>query len=152
MQYLRSWHDFEPGRSRVCAERNDSGKSRVSKEEIVDNVGALLCTKSAALHSTLLKRSITAGSESYTIPLNAKQASDIHEALALARARTNKAIRSSKNVKTHTDLLDIFGFESLTRTASSSCASTMPTRSCSRSSTVTCLRMCSKSTWMKAFR
>ncbi|CAI5741853.1 unnamed protein product [Peronospora destructor] len=100
---------------------NDSEKSHVSNEDIVDNVGALLCTKSEALYSTLLERSITAGSESYTIPLNAEQASDLRDALAKGMYtqlfdwlvhRINKAICSTKNVKTHIGLLDIFGFES----------------------------------------
>uniref|UniRef100_A0AAV1TMU3 Unconventional myosin-Vc n=1 Tax=Peronospora matthiolae TaxID=2874970 RepID=A0AAV1TMU3_9STRA len=100
---------------------NDSEKSHVSNEDIVDNIGALLCTKSAALHSTLLERSITAGSESYTIPLNAEQASDLRDALAKGMYtqlfdwlvhRINKAICSTNNVKTHIGLLDIFGFES----------------------------------------
>ncbi|KAG6586840.1 myosin-like protein [Phytophthora cinnamomi] len=100
---------------------NDSEKCHVSNEDIVDNVGALLRTESAALHSTLLERSITAGSESYTIPLNAEQASDLRDALAKGMYtqlfdwlvhRINKAICSTKNVKTHIGLLDIFGFES----------------------------------------
>eukprot|EP00644_Phytophthora_capsici_P004676 jgi/Phyca11/506416/fgenesh2_kg.PHYCAscaffold_19_\ len=100
---------------------NDSEKSHVSNEDIVDNVGALLQTESAALHSTLLERSITAGSESYTIPLNAEQASDLRDALAKGMYtqlfdwlvhRINKAICSTNNVKTHIGLLDIFGFES----------------------------------------
>ncbi|OWZ23109.1 Myosin [Phytophthora megakarya] len=100
---------------------NDSEKCHVSNEDIVDNVGALLRTESAALHSTLLERSITAGSESYTIPLNAEQASDLRDALAKGMYtqlfdwlvhRINKAICSTNNVKTHIGLLDIFGFES----------------------------------------
>ncbi|KAI9912741.1 hypothetical protein PsorP6_005621 [Peronosclerospora sorghi] len=100
---------------------NDSEKSHVSNEEIVDNVGALLRTERAALYSTLLERSITAGTESYTIPLNAEQASDLRDALAKGMYtqlfdwlvhRINKAICSTKNVKTHIGLLDIFGFES----------------------------------------
>ncbi|CAH0482711.1 unnamed protein product [Peronospora belbahrii] len=100
---------------------NDSEKSHVSNEDIVDNIGALLRTESAALHSTLLERSITAGSESYTIPLNAEQASDLRDALAKGMYtqlfdwlvhRINKAICSTNNVKTHIGLLDIFGFES----------------------------------------
>ncbi|KAH7484311.1 hypothetical protein KRP22_005485 [Phytophthora ramorum] len=103
------------------ANGNDNEKSHVSNESIVDNVGALLGTESAALHSTLLERSITAGSESYTIPLNAEQASDLRDALAKGMYtqlfdwlvhRINKAICSTNNVKTHIGLLDIFGFES----------------------------------------
>ncbi|KAG7396124.1 hypothetical protein PHYBOEH_002779 [Phytophthora boehmeriae] len=99
----------------------DSEKCHVSNEDIVDNIGHLLQTESAALHSTLLERSITAGSESYTIPLNDEQASDLRDALAKGMYtqlfdwlvhRINKAICSTNNVKTHIGLLDIFGFES----------------------------------------
>ncbi|KAG2813357.1 hypothetical protein PC112_g14778 [Phytophthora cactorum] len=106
--------EFEPN-------GNDNEKSHVKNEDIVDNVGALLGTESAALHSTLLERSITAGSESYTIPLNAEQALDLRDALAKGMYtqlfdwlvhRINKAICSTNNVKTHIGLLDIFGFES----------------------------------------
>ncbi|TDH66938.1 hypothetical protein CCR75_001574 [Bremia lactucae] len=100
---------------------NDNERSHVTNDDIVDNVGALLGTTITALHSTLLERSITAGSESYTIPLNAEQAADLRDALAKGMYtqlfdwlvhRINKAICSTNHVKTHIGLLDIFGFES----------------------------------------
>ncbi|CEG42077.1 myosin-like protein [Plasmopara halstedii] len=100
---------------------SDNEKSHVKNEDIVDNVGALLGTENAKLHSTLLERSITAGTESYTIPLNAEQAAYLRDALAKGMYtqlfdwlvhRINKAICSTNNVKTHIGLLDIFGFES----------------------------------------
>ncbi|DAZ98019.1 TPA: hypothetical protein N0F65_004509 [Lagenidium giganteum] len=96
-------------------------KSSVSNEDIVESVAALLQTDIKALRSTLLERSITAGTESYTIPLNSEQASDLRDALAKGMytqmfdwlvARINKAICSTRNVRTHIGLLDIFGFES----------------------------------------
>lgn len=96
-------------------------KSQVTNEEIIQNVSNLLQVDINALRSTLLERSITAGTESYTIPLNSEQASDLRDALAKGMYtqlfdwmvhRINKAICSNKNVKSHIGLLDIFGFES----------------------------------------
>lgn len=96
-------------------------KSHVQNEEIVQNVAHLVQTDVEALRSVLLERSITAGSESYTIPLNSEQATDLRDALAKGIYtqlfdwlvhRINKAICSTRNVKTHIGLLDIFGFES----------------------------------------
>ncbi|KAF1334077.1 Myosin-like protein, partial [Globisporangium splendens] len=96
-------------------------KSHVQNEEIVQNVAHLVQTDVEALRSVLLERSITAGTESYTIPLNAEQATDLRDALAKGIYtqlfdwlvhRINKAICSTRNVQTHIGLLDIFGFES----------------------------------------
>lgn len=96
-------------------------KSHVQNEEIVQNVAHLVQTDVEALRSVLLERSITAGTESYTIPLNSEQAADLRDALAKGIYtqlfdwlvnRVNKAICSTRNVQTHIGLLDIFGFES----------------------------------------
>ncbi|GLD95201.1 hypothetical protein PINS_up003843 [Pythium insidiosum] len=96
-------------------------KSHIENDDIVDNVAFLLQTDISALKSTLLERSITAGTESYTIPLNSEQAADVRDAVAKGLYtqlfdwlvhRINKAICSTKNVKSHIGLLDIFGFES----------------------------------------
>ncbi|KAJ0410277.1 hypothetical protein P43SY_002609 [Pythium insidiosum] len=96
-------------------------KSHIENDDIVENVAFLLQTDIGALRSTLLERSITAGTESYTIPLNSEQAADVRDAVAKGLYtqlfdwlvhRINKAICSTKNVKSHIGLLDIFGFES----------------------------------------
>ncbi|RLN56465.1 hypothetical protein BBJ28_00022450, partial [Nothophytophthora sp. Chile5] len=96
-------------------------RCHVSNEDIVENIAHLLQTDIESLRRTLLERSITAGSESYTIPLNAEQASDLRDALAKGMYtqlfdwlvhRINQAICSTRNVETHIGLLDIFGFES----------------------------------------
>jgi myosin-5 len=98
--------------------------SVVSNEKIVENVATLLQTDNGELHRSLLERSITAGTESYTIPLNSEQASDLRDALAKGMYtqlfdwlvhRINKAICTKHNVQSHIGLLDIFGFESFER-------------------------------------
>ncbi|CCI47888.1 unnamed protein product [Albugo candida] len=96
-------------------------KSCVSDESTVQIIAQLMQTEMDALHSTLLERSITAGNETYKIPLNSAQASDSRDAMAKGMYtqlfdwlvdRINRAICSGNNVKTHIGLLDIFGFES----------------------------------------
>nr|CCA16885.1 unconventional myosin putative [Albugo laibachii Nc14] len=96
-------------------------KSCVSNESNVEIIAQLMQTEINALHSTLLERTITAGTETYKIPLNSTQASDSRDAMAKGMYtqlfdwlvdRINRAICSGNNVKTHIGLLDIFGFES----------------------------------------
>lgn len=100
---------------------NKDDKAEVENAEKLNNVAGLLRVDKQALEDTLSKRSITAGSESYTIPLNGEQASDLRDALAKGIYsnlfdwlvyRVNSVICAKKNVKSHIGLLDIFGFES----------------------------------------
>ncbi|OQR89598.1 myosin-like protein [Achlya hypogyna] len=89
--------------------------------DTVEAVAALLNTAPGALKVTLCQRKMTAGGETYMIPLNADQAADLRDAFAKGMyshlfdwlvGRINRAICSTKNVATHIGLLDIFGFES----------------------------------------
>lgn len=105
----------------VNFEQGSDDKALIENEDIAGNVAHLLQTGYDALRNTLLERSITAGTESYTIPLNSEQATDLRDALSKGMYahlfdwlvhRINKATCSTRNVQTHIGLLDIFGFES----------------------------------------
>ncbi|KDO26626.1 hypothetical protein SPRG_20562 [Saprolegnia parasitica CBS 223.65] len=96
-------------------------KCSVLSLERVEAVAALLNTAASALQVTLCQRKMTAGGETYMIPLNVDQAADLRDAFAKGMyshlfdwlvGRINRAICSTKNVASHIGLLDIFGFES----------------------------------------
>lgn len=100
-------------------------KSDVANEEIVENVAHLAQTDVEALRSVLLERLITGGSESHTTPLNRKQALDLRDALANGIYtllfdslvhRIDKAICSTRNVRTHIGLLGSLGASRSSRT------------------------------------
>ncbi|OQR89740.1 myosin, partial [Thraustotheca clavata] len=105
----------------VAFKKETVDKCTVATMDKVDAVAKLLNTASSVLKATLCQRKMTAGGETYTIPLNAIQAADLRDAFAKGIysrlfdwlvGRINIAICSTKNVKSHIGLLDIFGFES----------------------------------------
>ncbi|KAH9124399.1 hypothetical protein AeMF1_004835 [Aphanomyces euteiches] len=96
-------------------------KCSVQSLNNVEAVAKLLQTKSEALQATLTHRTMAARGETFTIPLSADQAADLRDAFAKGIysqlfdwlvTRINRAICSTRNVKHHIGLLDIFGFES----------------------------------------
>lgn len=88
----------------------------------LDSFATLLHTDAKDMENILCNRSLTAGTESYTIPLDCEQAQDLRDAFAKGIyahmfdwlvSRVNSAIHSNQSsIKSHIGLLDIFGFES----------------------------------------
>ncbi|KAF0733977.1 hypothetical protein Ae201684_009154 [Aphanomyces euteiches] len=98
-----------------------SEKSSVLSVDRLESISKLLQVDSTVLASILTNRTMAARGETFTIPLNADQAADLRDAFAKGIysqlfdwlvTRVNNAICSTRSVKHHIGLLDIFGFES----------------------------------------
>ncbi|KAF0696725.1 Aste57867_12527 [Aphanomyces stellatus] len=104
--------DFKAETSETCS---------VMTLDRLESIAKLLQTDSSKLQAILTHRTMAARGETFTIPLNAVQAADLRDAFAKGIysqlfdwlvTRVNNAICSTRSVKHHIGLLDIFGFES----------------------------------------
>lgn len=100
---------------------NGDDSTTVTNMDALEAFAKLLHTDAMDMHNILCMRSMTAGTESYTIPLNCEQADNLRDAFAKGIyahlfdwlvGRINTAVCTTKQVKHHVGLLDIFGFES----------------------------------------
>lgn len=100
---------------------NGDDLTTVTNMDALEAFAKLLHTDAMDMHNILCMRSMTAGTESYTIPLNCEQADNLRDAFAKGIyahlfdwliGRINTAVCTTKQVKHHVGLLDIFGFES----------------------------------------
>eukprot|EP01047_Picozoa_sp_COSAG01_P016406 COSAG01_NODE_840_length_13184_cov_18.465724_5_plen_1561_part_00 len=102
-------------------EEDDEGNSGVSNDEVLENVGELLCADAELLETTLTFRNMQSGGRSIVvIPLKVQQAIETQEGLAKAAysrtfdwvvERINQSVATDKPIKNSIGVLDIFGFE-----------------------------------------
>ncbi|EGG16236.1 myosin [Cavenderia fasciculata] len=101
---------------------SSSTLSSVSKDyDPLETLCSLLQVSKEKLKSTFITRTIKAGNESYTIPMNVKQACEARDSLAMYLysrlfdwivLRINNSINKVKGDNVFIGILDIYGFES----------------------------------------